>query len=137
MSKNLIPEIAKMLGVGIGEEFKLAGSETIYCFTEGHLKYCYKSSYYEVWNTICEGVFVRLLEGRDEIIKLPWHPQCGDTYWTYSGDDFDTFLYKWAGVANDYARLKCGCVFRTREEALKAKPRLYKELTGKDWGGKT
>ena len=31
------------------------------------------------------------------------------------------------------ATKSCGCVFRTKEEALAARPAKYKELTGKEW----
>lgn len=39
MGKNLIPEIAKMLGVEVGEEFKVKGDgELTYIFTDDGLK---------------------------------------------------------------------------------------------------
>ena len=36
-SRNLIPQIAKMLGVKIGEEFKISNKPDVYKFTEDRL----------------------------------------------------------------------------------------------------
>lgn len=140
MSKNLIPEIAKMLGVGIDEEFKVTGSNLTYRFTEKNLEAFYKDDFGEdcFWGHCSEFALADLIKGKNEIIKLPWCPQYGDKYWSYAYDRFSPFWYTWSGTAHDYAMLKCGCVFRTKEEALDARLRLYKELTGKeDWEGET
>lgn len=38
MAKNLIPEIAKMLGVELGEEFKIEGDNELFYFYKNEVK---------------------------------------------------------------------------------------------------
>lgn len=77
MVKNLIPEIARMLGVEIGEEFKIKYSDyedtsrfthrfapdRLYCrYTgDGHSDAWVENS----------AALLRLVEGRGEVVKLP------------------------------------------------------------------
>ena len=135
MGKNLIPEIAKMLGLELGEEFKIIGIESTYRFTEKNLETFCKDDFGEdcFWGHCSEFVLADLIKGRNEVIKLPWHPQYGDNYWSYGEDTFLIVKDTWAGTARNYAMLKCGMVFCTKEEALENRPRIYKELTGEDW----
>lgn len=96
MTKNLIPEIAKMLGVQISEEFKVTDSELTYRFTMKHLEsYCEGDS----WRLCHPDALVNLIEGRCEVIKLPWCPQCGDKFWTYAGNRFVISWDMWLGTA--------------------------------------
>ena len=133
MSKNLIPEIAKLLGVEIGEEFKIdyitCDSDTRHRFTETDLELYRIDS----WETENDTTLYRLLKGDFEIIKLPWKPKCRDYYFTIGGNDFHIARIPWGDYCTDYMSLKCGMVFRTEAEALKERSRIYKELTGKDW----
>ena len=64
---NYIPEIAKLFGVEIGEEFKLKGSDDIYRFSEDGLlewKWCKK------WEEEELRTFLDLITGKEEIVKL-------------------------------------------------------------------
>lgn len=71
MSKNLIPKIAKMLGVEIGEEFKIKGREYIFHFVDnGLIAYRTDGSVLPYEN--CLAHFLWLINGEEEIIKLPW-----------------------------------------------------------------
>ena len=81
MSKNLIPEICKMLGVELGEEFKvnLNGWEKIYRFNNNGL---FGEIQTEKWIT-CPELFGLLVTGNAKIIKLPWQPKKGDVYYTF------------------------------------------------------
>lgn len=129
MSKNLIPIIAKELGVEIGEEFAIKGIEnTKYRFQNDALEV---STINTIW--ICSGLHINRL-AEIEIVKLPFTPHVGEYYWTYNSDDFSIVETDWAGLAGEYCKKACGCVFRTEEEAIKARPAKYKELTGKEWG---
>ena len=76
-----------------------------------------------------------LLRGDDryKIVRKPWMPKDCDTFWTYYGDEFQVGEGIWEGCASDYARLKSGMVFRTEKEAVAARPRVYQEVTGKEW----
>jgi hypothetical protein len=129
MTKNLIPIIAKELGVEIGEEFAIKGIEnTKYRFQSDMLE---ASTINTVW--ICSGLHINRL-AEVEIIKLPFEPKAGEKFWTY-WTDWSVTDFEWKDkTANFDFRKFCGCVFRTREEAIKARPEKYKELTGKEWG---
>lgn len=127
---NLIPVIAKELGVEIGEEFAIKGIEkTKYRFQSDMLE---ASTINTVW--ICSGLYINRL-AEVEIIKLPFEPKNGEKYWTYKDTDFNIATDIWNGFVSDYMNKNCGCVFRTKQEAIKARPAKYKELTGKDWEG--
>lgn len=138
MSKNLIPEIARLSGVEIGEEFKFrivnSGNEIkhTFRFTEEYLEY-YDNDV-EDWERVGSPMLAEFIRGEIEIVKLPWKPKCGQHYYTYGRSwNWEIKRFEWKGTSNDCMRKKCGCVFRTEAEALKERPRIYKELTGKDW----
>lgn len=128
MAKNLIPEIARMLGVEIGEEFKIKGYiEPIYRFDADGLKAIHS---YQKRLTFANAMLSSLLAGKDEIVKLPWKPKRGDAYYT-----FEVFRGKWVvrsvwwtGEPRNYALLDKGWVFRTKEEAEDALPAVAKEI---------
>ena len=129
MGKNLIPIIAKELGVEIGEEFKLAGSPTIkYRFTNDQLKAQYTVD--DGWETSM--ALINKL-GDVVVIKLPFEPKMGEYYWTYNSDNFSIVEHYWNGFVAEYCKKACGCVFRTKEAALAARPEKFKELTGREW----
>lgn len=65
---NYIPEIAKMLGVEIGEEFRLSNSEYIYKIVDNGL--LRKNKPIETWY-YDNSMLRSLLSGEIEIIKLP------------------------------------------------------------------
>lgn len=68
---NCMEDIAKMLGVELGEEFKVTDDEFwIYRLTQNGMQYRNKSGWHS--ETV---IFSRLLSGRTEIIKLPWKPK--------------------------------------------------------------
>lgn len=133
MSKNLIPIIAKELGVEIGEPFKIVGNgDSLWRFTETNFQF-YGKHFQDGWvNVKPQSVAILVLE-TPEIIKLPFDPQDDEHYWTYQGNGFWIVETDWMGLANEYCKKACGCVFRTEEEAIKARPAKYKELTGKEW----
>lgn len=82
MTKNLMPEIAKMLGVELGEEFKIKGYDGLaYQFVDYGLKLSFQN---DIGMTAIPTnvALVNLLNGNDEIIKLPWQPKKGSgRYW--------------------------------------------------------
>lgn len=129
MVKNLIPIIAKELGVEIGEEFKVSAvPEVIYRFTETCLECVPVNSEFR-WG-LSTLSFNHLIT--TQIIKLSFEPQMNERYYTFTGswEIVDTL---WRNRPCDYGRKAISCVFRTQEEALKARPAKYKELTGKEW----
>lgn len=131
MAKNLIPEIAKMLGVEVGEEFKVKGDDELtYIFTDDDgLKITFAGDI-EISQTSINSAFVALVMGKDEIVKLPWKPKKGDAYYT-----FEIFRGKWVvrslwwtGAPCTYALLDKGWVFRTKEEAEDALTKVAAEM---------
>lgn len=131
MSKNFIPQIAEILGLQLGEEFKVKGyGEVTYMLTNEGLMATDDDQEKE-W-TPANVLFVALLTGTEEIVKLPWKPRKGDVYYTFvrTGIDCTCTLisYQWDGCVIDIALLKAGWVFRTRQEAEAALPAVAAEM---------
>lgn len=130
MAKNLIPEIAHMLGVEIGEDFKVKGREYIFHFVDnGLIAYRTDGSVLPYEN--CLAHFLWLINGEEEIVKLPWKPKKGETYYTFDliGNKWSTNSYWWGGFPDEYALLDKGWVFRTKAEAEAALPAVAKEMS--------
>lgn len=130
MAKNLIPKIAEMLGVKIGEEFQVKGdNELTYQFTDDGLKLTHNSGI-EISGVAANVALVDLLNGKDEIVKLPWKPKMFETYRSFDivyGKLVVCYL-KWTGLPYQYALLDKGWVYRTKEEAQAALPAVAKEI---------
>lgn len=126
---NLIPEIAKMLGVAVGEEFNIKGSSKrwTYKFDIHGLRVAYDGD--TRMSDASANTFVALLNGETEIIKLPWEPRKGDIYFGFEllGSKWIVHPKWWGGFPSEYALLEKGWVFRTREEAKTALPSVAKE----------
>lgn len=125
---NLIPEICKMLGVELGEEFEvnLNGWNNTYRFNNNGL---YGRTQTEKW-IACPELFCLLTTGNAEIVKLPWKPRKGDVYYSFAllGD---TWVVRplWCGdFPNEYALFDKGWVYRTKEEAEAALPKVAAEM---------
>lgn len=69
-SRNLIPLIAKELGVEIGEEFKISNQHNVYKLTEDGLIGIGDNGTYGACS-----VFFELINGKEKIIKLPQKPK--------------------------------------------------------------
>lgn len=131
MAKNLIPEICKMLGVEIGEEFKVEGvADKTYKFIIDELIVCGEKNANHGYVS-ANMMLVSLAKGDANLIKLPWKPKQGDAYYT-----FEIFRGKWVvvrsswrvGAPCSYALLDKGWVFRTKEEAEAALPKVAAEM---------
>lgn len=125
MAKNLIPEIARMLGVEICEEFKIEGNARTYFFDLDGLHSGDHVAKDEDNATLCD-----ILCGDAEIVKMPWKPQMFETYRSFDivyGKLVVCFL-KWTGLPYQYALLDKGWVFRTQEEAKSALPKVAAEI---------
>lgn len=129
MSKNLIPKIAKMLGVELNEEFKIKGREgAIYKFIVDGLLVSDDDA--EKVYTTAHMPLVGLVRGDIEIVKLPWKPKKGDVYFTFvlMGDKWGVGSLHWGGFPNEYGSLEKGWVYRTCAEAQAALPAVAKEI---------
>ena len=133
MSKNLIPEIAKMLGVELGEKFKIKGYEEWFYKFDNDRGPMFKHNDDVKMSVAPVSVYVAflaLLRGECEIIKLPWKPKKGDVYFTFTlmGDKWGTHSYWWGGFPDEYALLDKGWIYRTEKEAEAALPKVAKEM---------
>lgn len=125
MAKNLIPEIARMLGVEICEEFKIEGNARTYFFDLDGLHSGDHVAKDEDNATLCD-----ILCGDAEIVKMPWKPKMFETYRSFDivyGKLVVCYL-KWTGLPYQYALLDKGWVYRTKEEAQAALPAVAKEI---------
>lgn len=125
MAKNLIPEIAKMLGVELGEEFKFGNNNVKFWFDLDGL-------HSEEFET-ADLTFYRLARGDAEIVKLPWKPKEGQTVYSFYARGISRSLevisFVWVGsVVSHQALVKAGWVFPTREEAEAALPAVAAEI---------
>lgn len=129
MSKNLIPEIAQMLGVELGEEFKIDTSgDDIFKITESGV-WMRKSIDKEEWLEK-PFEFVMLCNGDAEIIRLPWKPKMYEEYWTFGklGKQWTVGTLSWKELPYEILLLGKGWVYRTRAEAKTALPAVAKEM---------
>lgn len=138
MSKNIIPQIAEMLGIVLKEEFKvnIAEKDAIFRITENGLEIKNQDSSDSIedinqeWKTLPSS-FVKLCTGEAKIVKLPFKPKQGDVYWTFYRSTFsDKWLVTsvtWTNTVTDIAKLKVGWCYRTEAEAKSALPEIAKE----------
>lgn len=131
MSKNLIPEIAQMLGVEIGEEFEIKGRKGLtYKFIIDELIVCNDNNT-ETAYISANMTLVSLIRGNSEIIKLPWKPKKGELYYSFGFRNcpkWGVSQQNWGNHPCDYALLDKGWIYRTRAEAEAALPAVAKEL---------
>lgn len=137
MAKNLIPQIAKMLGVELGEEFKIKDkhgefvSDKTYKFSENALMYFHQEDD-NIYRIVSRTTLCSLLNGNYEVVKLPWKPKEGEKYWGFwyssLNDAWIVLLYTWGNNPADFAFYKAGWVYRTKEEAQAALPKVAAEL---------
>ena len=130
MSKNLIPQIAKMLGVELGEAFKIKGDDELtYRFTNAGLKITHYSGI-KIAEISANVAFINLVNGKDEIVKLPWKPKAGDEYYSFGCARKEWFVRKqqWTNHPLDLALLDKGWVYKSKEEAEAALPKVAVEM---------
>lgn len=132
MAKNLIPEIARMLGVEIGEEFKVKGAADwmLFHFEEHGLRVRNVDEKVELSDGVDSALFERLLGGYLEIIKLPWKPKMYEEYWTFGklGKQWIVGTLIWKELPYEILLLGKGWVYRTRAEAEAALPKVAAEI---------
>ena len=127
MAKNLIPEIAKMLGVELGEEFKIKGDNRTYWFDLDGLH----SGEYVVEDED-DAMLHDLLCGEVEIIKLPWKPKQDETFYTFgihaTENKWVVVSVKWWDNVKNLALYKIGWIYRSQAEAEAALPAVAAEI---------
>lgn len=124
-----MPEIAKMLGVEMGEEFyivnkigsrasDLCGTETKYSLCDNKLQGDNLGSVDGAW------LLLSLINGSRFIVKLPFKPQRGEKYWVWRKDFYNAknvFVAQWifwGGDITDRMFYMLGNCYRTEQECL-------------------
>ena len=134
MTKNLIPEIIKILGVEYGEAFKIRRPDYevcekgIYAFLEG--EGLTKKNKQCVFDSNSSIEFEDLCLGNYEIVKLPWEPIVGVAYFYVGVLSGGICASVWNGSSTDYALKALGVIHRTKSEAKKHFAEDYERLTG-------
>ena len=123
---NYYEQVAKMLGLELGEKFKLRNDEANYCddtfyFSEEGLK-----ELDAIYN--CNGILDEILRGKPEIVKLPWKPKHGETYWYYSEAFKHACSSEWRDSLCDLLYWKSGNFFKTKKEANEKGYAFWEEL---------
>ena len=132
MAKNLMSEVAKMLGVEIGEEFIIQNAdrkETVVLAMDGF----HVIQPNDVLGPDHGKLLSKVLQGLYEVVKLPWEPKVGDKYYAIASTDNKKpyiSLYIWRGFVVDYTLWKLEMIYRTEEEARAHMEEDYKRLTG-------
>ena len=127
MAKNLIPEICKMLGVELGEEFKIEGDNRTYWFDLDGL---HSGEY--VAEDEDDAMLHDLLCGEVEIVKLPWKPKQDETFYTFgihaTENKWVVVSVKWWDNVKNLALYKIGWIYRSQAEAEAALPAVAAEI---------
>lgn len=126
MAKNYMADVARMLGVELGEEFKLDGRKTKYKFTENGLYFYAPDGWWQCSNVLLP----RILRGNVEIVKLSWQPKGGDEYYYPVCNFKDVSSTNWVDSICDFAFKEAGLIFKTYEECEAALPELRKKYLG-------
>ena len=118
MGKNYMPEVARMLGVEIGEEFDIIINE-MEMLTHGPYKIT-DNAIVDYVGCKTKNLLYGLLTGEYTIQKRPWRPKDGEEYWAVLTNGDVGWRYFRKGNANSLAFLYMGNCFPTEEAALAA-----------------
>ena len=126
MAKNYMADVAKLLGIELEEEFMVTEDESIYKLTKDGLEY--KSDNGNLY--YANDVFLNLLDGTIEIVKLPWQPKKGEVYCRPMDGFEDVDFDNWSNHPIDFALKEAGMIFKTKAECEAALPELRKKYLG-------
>lgn len=134
MAKNLMREVAKLLGVEIDEKFRLRDIERdivvpyLYYFSEADGLMCINAN----GEILTAPLIVNgLLGGKYKVVKLPWEPKEGDKYYSISLSTKSICVEIWHNETSDYALKALDMIYRSAEEAEANLSKDYERLTGK------
>lgn len=117
MGKNYMPEVARMLGVEIGEEFDVI-YETGQKSDWGPYKITRDGLVDESGNwTLNETAIFNLLKGNYSLQKRPWRPKDGEKYWLITDGGGPTWRYFYESCIVELAMLNMGNCFQTKKAA--------------------
>lgn len=121
---NYMKEVAGLLGVELGESFKLIDDNggkyhNYYRFTDE--KGIEESDDNDNWESAIPGILKWILMGEIRIIKLPWKPKMNEEYYVpyiHCAESSMCSVYPWHGDKVDNKLYQLGLVCKTREEAV-------------------
>ena len=127
---NLMPEVAKMLGVELGEEFIIENAdrkETVVLAMDG---------FHVIQPNNVVGpdhgkLLSKVLQGLYTVKKIPWEPQEGDMYYILNTRALFIESFMWDNGTFDYLAKNMGIIYRTKAEAEAHLEEDYERLTGK------
>ena len=113
---NHMPEIAKMLGIELNEEFEIPEYPTrIFRITMDGIE-GFKNGEWYVGASVNLLIFERVLTGEYSIKRKPWKPQDDEKYW-YVAPGGSCIGVLWFGDLDDINLYKIGNCYRTEAEA--------------------
>ena len=127
MGRNYMPEVAKLLGVEIGEPFDVFDED-------GEIKGCgpYRFTDETIVNCDDEGAPIWLLHyllcGKNTLQKRPWMPKHHDEYWIVTTDGNARWQFFRKDHTEHLANLNMGNCFPTEEVAEDAIPEMLKKF---------
>ena len=113
---NYMPEVAKMLGVEIGEEFYIKELPDIRCTIYNDGLYLYPIQDCICTVPSCDVTLARLLKGVITIRRKPWRPKLGEKYWCFTMEE-GPICNQWSDIWMDVVYYKFGNCYKTKEEA--------------------
>lgn len=130
MAKNLMPEVAALLDVEIGEKFIIENAdrkETVVLAADGF----HVIQPNNVMGPDHGKLLSKVLQGLYEAKKKPWEPKHGEMYYILNTGALIVESYSWGNSTFDLAVKSLGIIHRTEEEAKAHLHADYKRLTGK------
>lgn len=140
---NLMAEVAKLLGIEIGEPFYILqngkhrciySDNDLYKITEEGLANINNADGCYEYHSHCRVILTDLLLGKCSVEKLPWEPQEGDRYYVLNTNALFIETFIWDNSTFGYAAKNMGIIYRTKAEAEAHLAEDYKRLTGKPLG---
>lgn len=64
---------------------------------------------------------------------MDYKPRYDELYYTIASYRWSITPLTWTASPGDFMRKALGIVFKTEEEAIQARPQIYKQLTGREW----
>lgn len=126
MAKNYMADVAKLLGVELGEVFKYEGNNGFGKITEFGLMI--KREDGETWSYKDDDL-AQFLIGVYKIEKIHRMPKVGEHYFYPCHKFADIGCDAWDNCTVEFALAEAGMIFRTKEAAL---PELRKKYLGGD-----
>ena len=130
MAKNCMADVAKLLGVEIGEECIIENKDrkvTVVLAMDGF----HVIQPNNVMGPDHGKLLSKVLQGLYEVKKKPWVPKHGEMYYILNTGALIVESYSWGNSTFDLAVKSLGIIHRTKEEAEAHLAEDYKQLTGK------